>query len=255
MSAQQNGGSGTENADDKDKGKEPKGSIDADTVNAINSVVTAQLKKRLPEAVTEGVKAAMGDFKNELTGMLETLKTELPKKPEGGKPEPDERDKEIAKLKADMQTLLKKSEADVEAAKRARIKAKTTTAENELQAALTGKVRSEESMFKMLVRDLLRNVNVNDEEDVPPTMRIKRAAYNGADLEDVDVTIAEGVAHWLKQKDAEPFLPAPGPAGNGGKAPKGNAQQGGTKQLSDDPAVRTLQQLSSLGRSDAFSAD
>lgn len=262
MSEAQNGPGAGNQGGQGGEGGQGGDALDPKVVNAINSVVTAQLKKRLPELVTESVGTAV---KGALGEVVETLKKEL--KPEapansGGKGQPDERDKEIVQLRDQLKQvtdsqakIVEQANANAEAAKKARIEARSKDAENAVRSGLQGKVRSEPGVVEMLVRDLMRNIKVTEEAD--PTMLIRKPSWVGGPDEDHDVGIADGIAHWLKQKDAEFFIPPPGNAGtnNNGKTPKGGPPAAGNAQLSDDPAVRTLQQLDQMGVKGAFSTN
>ena len=211
-----------------------------DVARVVNSAVTSQLKRALPNTV----KAALGEL-NLDEKIAEVVKTALPQPQEQSETQTDSaKDEATRKMEAAIEKLSKELEAEQakrEAAERASAdeaqKRLHTNALVELRSGLEKHVRPE--MLDVVVRDLDKGQSrlVVDEAG-KASLRVQKPPYKGAPPEDVELPIAEAVGVYTKSDEAKPFLPAPG--GQGGE--RRNATRPTVKHAPPDGGVLTADQ-------------
>lgn len=158
-----------------------------DIAQIVNSAVTSQLKRALPKVVAE-------------------LKTSLAEQLKPAEPEADASDETDSKAKASGNDAVEKQIEKLqrklrEVEKRERDKEQalaTERARTQLRSALSGKVR--EDMTDIAVSHLM-NVENRVSFDNEGNAVFKH--------DDIEWSIGEGIAEYLKTDQAKPFLPAP----------------------------------------------
>jgi hypothetical protein len=232
-----------------DEGADEKVTISSGELSQIvNSAVTAQLKRILAKELAPAVQAAMGPLKQELDALKP--KEGEPQKPEGKKhPEMLALEQRLEQMQAALQ------KAEDEKATERKV-AREDRAFSGLVSELTGKVRpGTEKMVATLLKADGRLLI--DEESGNPLLRVRASRIKGMAEEDLDLPITDGLAHYLKTKDAQIFLPSPGNGGagkEGGVSPAARQSAGGKAPTFDKPpatdeeaAARTLAQFEAMG--------
>jgi len=229
----------------------------------VNSAVTSQLKRSLPNAIGEAFKSVNWadtlKLDEVLDGKFSKLLEDMPDdaepdagggKSKGKKPAPDDA---VARQLKELADKLENSEKARAEEARMRQEAETARsmdrATGELRNLLQPAVRGE--LLDLLVRDLSGQKRIKLSENGSATLTVKRAPYKGAPEQDEDLPLGEAVPLWLGSEDAKVFLPAPGttqtttpPKGARAPARPGTTAQ---SQLPSDPAARTYQQLQEQG--------
>jgi hypothetical protein len=167
------------------QGEHPDTSGDADQklANLVNSVVSSHLKRSLGKALDEAIAPLREQFSAQRTT------TDAPKSPKGG----DEVSQRIAALEAELSDERKARKAE-------QSKAREDKAYLDLRAELTGKVRPEALDHAVTVLRAHGKVKVSADG---------RVSFKHADA---DYDLQEGVAEWVRSKDASLFVPPPAPS-------------------------------------------
>lgn len=195
-------------------------SLTPDEINRlVNSAVTAQLKRSIPQALTE----ALGSLKlDEKIAELVT-KAAPQKPPEGGNP-PDPKQVELEQKLVAMQRAIEATEARAREAEERRTQAEAAQRRDrgraELTAALQGKVRPEAIRAVVdLLDSAYKRVEVNEDGQV--TLQVERPQYKGGPLEKATLPLSEALPVFLQSPEAALFIPAPGgqPARGGVQPP------------------------------------
>lgn len=172
--------------------------------STVNSAVTSQLKRLLGPAVTE----ALGGLKiGEL--VANAVKEAVPKPaepnpPPAGESKPDPR---FIALEDQVKTLKAENAREKEAREAAETKSWNDNARSAVAAALSPHVRPEG--LKIATNTLLSQID--KDEQGTPLLKVRRSPSAGMPEEDMHMTIADGIQHWLKQDEAKLFIPAPAP--------------------------------------------
>lgn len=192
-------------------GEPPKPPTAAEIAQIANSAVTAQLKRSLGPAIADALKAI--DFKEILSPLLP--KVDEPRPGEGGEPKPDPR---FSALEGKFAELTSKYEASEKARIAAETKSRDDSAFSALKDALKDHVRPE--MLDVAARDLfLAQRRVTFDESGRPLLTVRKASFQGGEEQDVQLTLQDGAAHWVKT-EGKAFAPPPAVAGTrGGQAP------------------------------------
>lgn len=208
----------------------------------VNAAVTSQLKRVLPKAIADATAPLVEQFK---TQIAEVIPKQPEQQPAPGEKKPDPELTAMARKVQEMERLVKSEREAREKAEKTRRDDKTFA---DLKQHLTdAKVRPE--MVDFLAKVLFyADKRVDFDEDGTPLLRVKDEKSN----EEQTYPLAEGVRVYVKQKAAEPFLPAPGGATSGGTAQQRRTTGGvprheGPPKNEDEAARRTLEQLQSLG--------
>jgi hypothetical protein len=197
---------------------------------AVQTAVTSALTTALPTAI-EGLKTELGKGKGEGEGN--------PDPGDGTPPKPKKGDPETEALRAQVAKLLAGQKAIEEKAEAATKKARNDRALAQLVAEL-GEVTSSPAVAKVVAQNMLLVDNkVDFDDNGEPLLKHTRPAYTGGPMEDVLLSIKDGVSQWAKQEDAAPFIKPPttqsGGKGAGGGFGKSRQVPGGTAPKLNDP--------------------
>lgn len=204
-------------------GQDP--SADQKQANLVNAAVSSHLKRILPKVLED----SLAPLREQLAAFQAPKGPETKAAPSGG-------DSEAFKAIEDLKLQLKK-ERDT-AAKERRL-AREEKAFVELRSELTGsgKVRPEavDTLAKLLFH-ADKKVRVSDDGQV---------AFHHADME---YGLREGVAEYLRSKDAAMFVTAPAPGAQSKKAPAMAPRRPGEVPagLKETPMERTKRMLAQL---------
>jgi hypothetical protein len=149
---------------------------------------------------------------------------------------------EMAAMQAKFDEVLKALESEKKRTAELETKRRDDGAKAALRAALKD-VRPE--LQDVAVEYLFNSQKrVTYDESGRPLFTVRRAPAAGLPEEDVQMTLEDGVAHWMKSKEAAGFIPAPTPAGRaGGRNPLGEqstaAKRGANGQPIWDTPART----------------
>jgi hypothetical protein len=221
-------------------------------IDAINSVVTSQVKRALKDVPTIASLSQLLD---------EKLKTATP----ATKPEADDRDDKgrfaktqekdpaVAKMLAEVDDLKKKYQQAAEQAASERLARLQEKTQGDIKTALVAaKVKPE--FVDLLARDMMRLVKIDADSGAVTMAGKKPSAIKGLPAEDIEEVPSVVLGHWSKTEEARAYIAATPLPGNGGKQPaRGNApqiQSGNAQQQPDsiDAAVkRTMNQLAEAG--------
>lgn len=210
----------------------------------VNSAVTSQLGRALKTQLGGAIEAALQPIK-------EKLATAPPKEQESeasnAKTSP-----EIAALQKKVKELtegfaLKEQEVIAE-----RTQARQDKAFSALVQSLSGQVRpgTENTVATLLQARKQFIVGENGE----PLLRVRTALFKGQAEEDHELPLKDGLAHYLKTKDAELFLPPP--TGGAGGQQRASGANPGARQIptyatpatsNEEKARRTVEMLRALG--------
>jgi hypothetical protein len=211
----------------------------------VNSAVTSHLKRQPQINVAEELKKAL--TKDAIAPIFSQLLEETPKDPALGQtPPPAKQDPKMAALEAQVSDMKAALQKQVEEANAARESAKAEKARSALMAALSPHVREGAAeMATQLLFDAQKRVTLDEQGN--PLLTIRRAPYSGAQEEDVQMPLGDGLQHWLKTDQGKFFVPAPSaqPGRGGPPAPRpGSAARGvnGTPTY-DKPATTDAEKI------------
>lgn len=228
-------------------------------INAIvNSAVTAQLKRALaPKTLAAALAPLIADVVKPLQDELATLKQAPPATPATGPapgPAPDKPNPELTAVKQQLQEMKDQLAKERDRAAAAETKQRDDAAFGALKTQLSAaKVRPEmvEALAKVL---FLADKRVEFDENGKPLLRVRVAPSKGMAEEDQLLTLEDGVKAFVKSKEAEPWLPAPGgapgtpgqrrPAPTPGGQPPVNQSQPTTEE---EMRARSIEQMTALG--------
>jgi len=238
--------------DPNDKAKQdpppPAAITEEDVGRIVNSAVTSQLKRLLPTAISEAIGGLKLD--EQISAALAKIQP----------PPTDDKDKQKAGSKTDLEKRLEEMALKLEASEASRLAAekqridteqarKLDAANTALRAALQPKLRPEllevAASHWGTVQGRLKLA-----EDGSPLLRVKRSPYKGAPEQDEDLPLADAIPYLLASEEAKAFLPAPGTADptKGTRGPRAPGMPGG-KPNSDNPLERVSARLAELGMS------
>lgn len=247
-----------QNADDA-------GDDNAPDINAIvNSAVTAQLKRALnPKALAAVLGPMLAETVKPLQDELAAIKAAPP--PAGGAapggqppaPDPNKPNPEVAALKQQLQEFkdqvaqASKRAADAEAKQR-----DDATFAKLKDCLVAAKVRPE--MVETLAKVMFHaDKRVSFDEQGNALLRVKVSPAKGLPEEEQLMTLEDGVKSFVKTKEAEPFLPAPGGAPGGAVQQQRRASPGPSRgqppahdaepSTDEERAQRSLEQMAALG--------
>jgi len=174
-----------------------------DLANMVNSAVAGHLKRALPKAI----ESILPTINEAVAKQVQDLK------PPDKKSEPDDgKDKKPSPELMAMQREVETLTASLKAEKDARIAAETK-ARNDIASSTARKALTEGGARPELIDYLLKSWSVDGklawDDDGRPTLTIPFSPAKGMAEEDTTFALNEGVKHFLKSKDAAPFLPAP----------------------------------------------
>ena len=181
----------------------------------VNAAVTSQLKRLLGPAVADAIK---GINWGETLKLDETLDAKLAKilednpEPSGGNdpPKPDNRpDPKLAALEAQIAELKNENKRSADEAKAAKEQARNEKAYADLKGILGNHVRADALEIAASQLAIVQKRLAFDEQG-NALFTVKKAPYAGAADEEVQMTLADGVAHWIKTDEGKFFAPAPG---------------------------------------------
>ncbi len=219
----------------------------------VNSAVTAQLKRALsPKALAAVFAPLMGDVLKPLQDEIAALKAAPPPPPnQPPPPDPNKPSPEVTALKQKLQEFEDKFRQANDRAAAAEAKQRNDTAFANLKNHLTAaKVRPE--MVDTLAKVLFyADKRVEFDEAGNTLFRVRVSPGKGLPEEEQTMTLEEGVRSYVKSKEAEPFLPAPGgaPAAPGQQrrpSPIAGGQPPVTTAFSNDPKERDVQLRAAL---------
>jgi len=216
-----------------------------------NSAVTAQLKRNLPGAVSDGIKGI--NFAEILGPEIAKLK---PAEPAEKKTAADDFTNQLKEMAAKLDA----AEAKAVALERARADAET----KRLQENAVTQLRNQ---LQPKLRDDLLDVAVSHwatvegrlkvQDDGTTTLRVKRASFKGGPEMDEDLPLADAIPVLLASKEAKPFIPAPGgqqEKGGPAKQPRAPFTQGapsvGADATDSAKASAAMDALAKLGITD-----
>lgn len=200
-------------------GGEPPKPMTADEIQklvgtTVNAALTSKLKSQLGPAIAESLKGvAWKDVLSPIVGEL------VPKPPEPGtQSDPNKPDPKLAALEAKYAELDRKHQEAEQRAAAAEAKSRDEKAFSSLKSALSTHVRPE--MVDLAARDLfLAQKRVTFDENGRPLLTVRKSSFGGAE-EDVQMTLEEGAAHWVKS-EGKLFAPPPqNPGVRPGTAPR-----------------------------------
>lgn len=209
----------------------------------VNSAVTSQLGRALKTQLSGAIEAALKPIREQAAT--------APKEPDAEAPSA-KTNPEIAALQKKVKELtegfaLKEQEVIAE-----RTQARQDKAFSALVQSLSGQVRpgTENTVATLLQARKQFIVAENGE----PLLRVRTALFKGQAEEDHELPLKDGLAHYLKTKDAELFLPPP-TGGAGGQQRASGANPGARQQptyttpatSNEEKARRTVEQLRALG--------
>lgn len=236
-------------------GGDPKPLTEEDVGKFVNAAVTSQLKRLLPQAVTEAFSALK--LEDKIGEAIAKLK---PASDPGGGGDGDKGDKggkgkvekdpelqrQFAELNAKLETSEKLRLEAEQKGKDAEQKRQFDNAFGSFKGMLSTKVRAE--LLDVAAAHFARTeerLKVGDDGSV--TLRVKKAPYKGAPEADEHVSLDEGVPLLLASNEAKAFLPAPG-GDNNGKKPNFSRQSGGGGGTGPtDPMGKTVAELQKRG--------
>jgi hypothetical protein len=220
---------GAENQNGGTTAEEPK-YITADQVaQIVNQAVTAQLKRSLKGELEGLTKTITESVATQIKASTPEPKTD---DSQGGKPDP--KYSALEQKFAQMEANYKAAQERAEAAEKKRREDRAFT---DLRTKLAEHVRPD--MVDVVAENLFyAKKRVTFDEDGNPLFVARRAPAPGMSEEDMPLPLADGIASFLKSKEAEPFLPAPGGKSTGNKA-SAKPPQFGSQQLPnyDKPAT------------------
>jgi len=195
---------------------------------AVNSAVTSQLKRTLAKELGSAIEGALAPFKAELEKIgLARIAADAESKTEPkqtqddaskaaaqGKQKSDEPDTKYVALEAKLAKLEADNKRDKEALTRERRSAVEARVHGELRSQLTGKVRPE---AVGVVADLIRARNqLVIDSDGNARIKVRARLEAGLPEEDHELSLEDGLPHFLKSKEAALFMPPP-PVAKAGK--------------------------------------
>ena len=197
------------------------GSQPIDVNETVNKAVTAQLKREMKK-FEDSFKAAL----QEQFAALTKQSTQQPSSKEDPKPS-EKMSPEMAAMQTRLDDMRKQLDLQQSRAESAEKKAREDRAFNDLRSALSPHVRPD--MLDLAARDLfISQRRVEFDADGTPLFKTKRSIGPGLGDEEVQLPLSDGVAQFLKSKEAAPFLPAPGGQSNPNS-------RGGTRMPTDRP--------------------
>ena len=239
-----------------DGNKTPKPLTEEDVGRIVNSAVTAQLKRSLPQAVTEAVTGLKLD--EQIGAAVAKLQSPKLEPPAGGEGDDGGSGRVTTKdLQKQITTLSEKLEASE----------KKATAADQQRVEIEQRVRFDRGLtafrsgVQQHVKSDLLDVFVEHhgrtkgrlkvDENGNATLTVKKPPYKGAPPVDEDLPLAEAIPLLLASEEAKPFLPAPG--GHQEKQPKGRQQlQALSSGAPADPYSTAVAALEKAGLSDAL---
>jgi hypothetical protein len=237
---------GDDKEDDKGKGKNAAGFTDEqreEIGRAVNAAVTAQLARKLPEAITQGMQPVLdrldkiGGKGGQAAGGGDDDEEEnagVPPKGKKGKAAAKEEDPEVATMKARLKAI------EDERVKE-RTEARIAKRDGELKELLTsGKVDP------LRVKGALAVIagNLKENKDGTYTYTAQRDGYVD------DLSLADGVKEWLGSDEGKAYVVAQQRPGGAGTAPRAaTLRTGGApqKDASQQRADRKSEAVAKLG--------
>lgn len=198
--------------------------------NIVNAAVTNHLKRALPKEFETLRTGFVAELDKKLGELAKAKESAVPE--DKGKPSP-----EVAALQTRLAELERTNKEFADKADKAEKARREEAAFGSLRAALGKSVRPE--MLEIATKVVRADGLISFDESGQPLFRVRRSPGAGMPEEDQNLPLADGIAHFLKSKDAAPFLPPPKPApGNGGGAPRPTFN-GGTPPNGDRPPPKT----------------
>lgn len=186
-----------------------------DDTNNSNSDPSVDLEKKIADisnaAITSHLKRFEKSSADSFAKMLDERFAAF--KPVTPLPEPDgkgkKEDPELSAYKTKLDEALKRLDETEKARAKAELARRDESAYSRVKSLLNG-VRPElqETAAKILFHVDKR---VSFDEQGNPLFKIKRAPAAGMAEEDTELPLEDGIAHWLKSKEAAHFVPAPQP--------------------------------------------
>lgn len=190
-------------------GEAAKALTEEDVGRIVNSAVTAHLKRELPKAIGGALTPA-------LEAALKPIQEHLAKVPQGEQPEAGKQSPELAALKRQLEEQTK----IIEVERSARLDAEKRQRLDHAKSAVLGHIdASVKPELKEFLSDYLFN-RVEFDESGSPLIRVGGS--------DDALPLKDGIASFLKTKEASAFLPAP-------TAKPGVAKAPGARQISGLP--------------------
>lgn len=223
--------------------------VDEINENELDKEIEAKMVAMVNAAVSSHIKRAMNQLTKTIESQLEAKLSEISSK-EAPKQEKTE-DNELARqLKALTQKLeLSERQAKQEAEKREAIEKQSrfNSGKQELRNHLQGKVSS--SLLDLAVDHLTHVQNRLSFDESGNTMfKIKKAPYSGAKEEDIELPLQEAITEFMKSKEAQPFLPAPGAGSTIKQEQLVNISESGDSKVANE----AMKKLSDLGLLDSL---
>lgn len=230
-------------------------------IDAINAAVSGQVKRALKDVVTKSdLDTLSGSLVEKVVAAIKPAEGEKkPKEPKAGEEDP--------RLTAALERVAKLENAGKDWEKKAKDEARERVLDQgrssiHRQLFVDGvpindkgaKLKAKGDFADLLTDAFGRKLKVSDDGKV--VMTIRRAPVKGMPEEDVDVSVDEGLQHWIKSDAARAYLPAPQ---TGGRKVETRPPQGrpptAKKPTEDEPAEESLdsmlesahEQLTSMG--------
>ncbi len=167
----------------------------------VNSAITSHMKRQ--PSIADALKGM--NWEEMLTPVIQKLAPPPKADPEPGTPKQDPR---LSALEAKYAELETKYRSEQTAREKAEQKSRDESAFQALRSALTGHVLPEaaESAAKILFHADRR---VTFDEHGNPLMTVRKAPYQGAAEEDLQLPLADGVKHWIGTREGKLFAPPP----------------------------------------------
>jgi hypothetical protein len=190
----------------------------------VNAAVSSHLKRGLGTAVAEAIKGVnWGEtlkLDEVLDGKLAKLLEETPETEPGKKTPENKPDPKLSALEAQIAELKAENKRSADEAKAAREQARNEKAFADLKGILGNHVRQDALDIAASQLAVVQKRIAFDEQG-NPLFTVKKAPYAGAAEEEVQMTLADGVAHWIKTDEGKFFAPAPGSQQDGRRGPPG----------------------------------
>jgi hypothetical protein len=185
------------------------------TADQIGNIVNAALTARLPKMLQPAIEAALAP----ITAKLSAPPPTPPSGDDGDDKKKSKQTPEMAAMAKQIEDLTKGITAEREARAAAEKKQKEDRAYNELRQSLEGKVRPE--FVDILAKNLFQvEGRVSFGDDGAILFKSSKAPYVGAEPEEVQLPLKNGVEDFLKSDAAKHYLPAPSGGSNTSPLPK-----------------------------------
>ncbi len=207
---------------------------------ALTSQLTEALLPKMAEIANAASTAQVKRLEKQLADAkpVPAPETEKPKVPDAVSAE-IKADPKLAVLQAAIEEMTKRYNDADNARKAAEEKARNDSAYNTLRSNLTGVREGMQDIAAKVLFGVEKRVTFD--ENGQPLFKVQRTNALGS-VEEQEMPLTDGVAYWLKTKEAAPYLPSPGTSpgsGVGGRPPTSipSARSANGMPVYDSPAT------------------